>query len=58
MLINLIRLGMMKKLSLCNSLNGYLNIYKNTDDFSASYWFFNNVNDGKNCNEQGCKIDD
>ena len=38
MLINLIRLGMMKEAkSLCNSLNGYLNIYKNPHDFSASY---------------------
>ena len=59
MLINLIRLGMMKEAkSLCNSLNGYLNIYKQHMMTSLrAIDFFNNVNDGKNCNEQGCKID-
>ena len=60
MLINLVRLGMMneaKKLS--NSLNGYLNIYKNHMMSSIrALDYFNSVNDGKNCNEQGCKIDD
>ena len=60
MLINLIRLGMMdeaKKLS--DSLNGYLNIYKNHMMTAIrALDFFNNVNSGKNCNEQGCKIDD
>jgi uncharacterized protein YyaL (SSP411 family) len=60
MLINLIRLGMMdeaKKLS--DSLNGYLNIYKNHMMTAVrALDFFNNVNSGKNCNEQGCKIDD
>ncbi len=59
MLINLTRLGMMdeaKKLS--ESLNGYLNIYKNHMMTSLkAIDYFNNVNDGKNCNEQGCKID-
>ncbi len=59
MLINLVRLGMMndaRKLS--NSLNGYLNIYKNHMMSSIrALDYFNNVNDGKNCNEQGCKID-
>ena len=59
MLINLIRLGMMeeaKKLS--DSLNGYLNIYKNHMMTSVrAIDFFNNVKEGKNCNEQGCKID-
>ena len=59
MLINLIRLGMMdvaKKLS--DSLNGYLNIYKNHMMTSLrAIDYFNNINEGKNCNEQGCKID-
>jgi len=60
MLINLVRLGMMdeaKKLS--DSLNGYLNIYKNHMMTAIrALDFFNNVNSGKNCNEKGCKIDD
>ncbi len=60
MLINLIRLGMMveaKKLS--DSLNGYLNVYKNHMMTSIrALDFFNNIELGKNCNEQGCKIDD
>ena len=60
MLINLVRLGMMgdaKKLF--ESLNGYLNIYKNHMMTSIrALDFFNNISSGKNCNEQGCKIDD
>ena len=60
MLINLVKLGMMeeaKKLS--NSLNGYLNIYKNHMMTSIrALDFFNKINSGKNCNEEGCKIDD
>ena len=60
MLINLVKLGMMneaKKLSY--SLNGYLNVYKNHMMTAIrALDFFNNVNSGKNCNEQGCKIDD
>ena len=59
MLVNLVRLGMMeeaKKLS--ESLNGYLNIYKNHMMTSLrAIDFFNNIKMGKNCNEQGCKID-
>ena len=59
MLINLVRLGMMaeaKKLS--ESLNGYLNIYKNHMMTSLrAIDFFNNIPKGKNCNELGCKID-
>jgi uncharacterized protein YyaL (SSP411 family) len=59
MLINFVRLGMMdeaKKLS--SSLNGYLNIYKNHMMTAIrALDFFNNINLGKNCNEQGCKID-
>tara|TARA_B100000963_G_C22617013_1_gene667901 strand:+ start:725 stop:2455 length:1731 start_codon:yes stop_codon:yes gene_type:complete len=58
MLINFVRLGMMenaKKLS--DSLNGYLNIYKNHMMTSIrAIDFYNNVRDGKNCNEKGCKI--
>ena len=59
MLINMVRLGMMdeaKKLS--DSLNGYLNVYKNHMMTSLrAIDFFNNIKDGKNCNELGCKID-
>jgi uncharacterized protein YyaL (SSP411 family) len=59
MLINLVKLGMMdeaKKLS--NSLNGYLNIYKNHMMTAIrALDFFNNINSGKKCNEQGCKTD-
>ena len=59
MLINLIRLGMMDEAKkLCNSLNGYLNIYKNHMMTSLrAIDYFNNIQEGKNCNEQGCKID-
>ncbi len=60
MLINLTKLGMMdeaKKLS--DSLNGYLNIYKSHMMTAVrALDFFNNIKSGKNCNEQGCKIDD
>ena len=59
MLINFVKLGMMddaKKLS--DSLNGYLNIYKSHMMTALrAIDFFNNIKDGKNCNEQGCKID-
>ena len=59
MLINFIRLGMMneaKKLS--ESLNGYLNNYKNHMMTSLrAVDYYNNIKSGKNCNEQGCKID-
>ena len=59
MLINLIRLGMMNEANkLSKSLNGYLNIYKNHMMTSIrALDYFNNVKEGKNCNEQGCKID-
>ena len=44
---------------LANSLNGYLNIYKNHMMTSIrALDFFNNVNSGKSCNEQGCSIND
>ena len=58
MLINLTRLGMMdeaKKLS--ESLNGYLNIYQNHMMTSLrAIDFFNNIKEGKSCNEHGCKV--
>ena len=58
MLINLVRLGMMKEAKVLSiSLNGYLNVYKNhmmTAIRALDY--FNNINSGKNCNEQGCTI--
>ncbi len=59
MLINLVRLGMMEEAKkICDSLNGYLNIYKNHMMTSIrAIDFFNNIKEGKNCNEQGCKID-
>jgi uncharacterized protein len=60
MLINLVKCGMLdeaKKLSV--SLNGYLNIYKNHMMTAIrALDFFNKIALGKNCNEQGCKIDD
>jgi uncharacterized protein YyaL (SSP411 family) len=60
MLINLIRLGLIDDAKrLANSLNGYLNVYKNhmmTAIRALDY--FNNISSGKNCNEQGCKIND
>ena len=60
MLINLVKLGMMdeaKKLS--DSLNGYLNVYKNHMMTAIrALDFFNSTYSGKNCNEHGCKIDD
>ena len=60
MLINLTRLGMLDQAQkLSDSLNGYLNIYKNHMMTSLrAVDYFNNIKDGKNCNEQGCRIDD
>ena len=60
MLINLVRLGLFKESKkLANSLNGYLNIYKSHMMTSLrALDFFNNINSGKKCNEQGCKIND
>ena len=60
MLTNLVRLGMMKEAKqLSDSLNGYLNIYKNHMMTALrALDFFNNVNSGKNCNELGCATDD
>ena len=60
MFINLIRLGFTEETKkLANSLNGYLNIYKNHMMTAIrALDFFNNIKAGKNCNEQGCKIND
>ena len=44
---------------LSESLNGYLNVYKSHMMTSLrAIDYFNNIKEGKNCNEQGCKIDD
>ena len=60
MLINLIRLGFTEETKkLANSLNGYLNIYKNhmmTAIRALDY--FNNIKSGKKCNEQGCNLNE
>jgi uncharacterized protein YyaL (SSP411 family) len=58
MLINLVRLGKMNEAKiLSNSLNGYLNIYKNHMMTAIrALDFFNNIKSGKNCTEQGCVI--
>ena len=60
MLINLVRLGMMKEAKqLSDSLNGYLNIYKTHMMTSLrALDYFNEIYAGKNCNEEGCKLDD
>ena len=60
MLINLVKIGMMDEAKkLAESLNGYLNIYKNHMMTAIrALDFFNNINSGKNCNEQGCTIDE
>ena len=60
MLINLLRLGMMDEAKkLAQSLNEYLNIYKNHMMTALrAVDFFNNINTGGNCNEQGCNIND
>ena len=58
MLINLIRLGMMNEAkALSNSLNGYLNIYKNHMITAIrALDFYNKLKEGKNCNERGCSL--
>ena len=60
MLINLIRLGFIEETQkLANSLNGYLNIYKNHMMTAIrALDFFNSIKSRKNCNEQGCEIND
>ncbi len=59
MLVNFVRLGMMEEAEkLSDSLNGYLNIYKNHMMTSLrAIDFYCNAKDGKNCNEHGCKRD-
>ena len=60
MLLNFSRLGMKNEArELSNSLNGYLNVYK-THMMTAirAIDFFDNINAGKNCNDQGCKLND
>jgi uncharacterized protein len=60
MLLNFTRLGLIdegKKLS--TSLNGYLNIYKSYMITAIKALdFFNSKLSGKNCNEQGCELND
>ena len=60
MLINLVRLGMMdmaEKLSA--GLNSYLNFYKNHMMTSLrALDFFKNIEDGKNCNQTGCNLNE
>ena len=60
MLTNFVRLGLTDEAKkLANSLNGYLNIYKSHMMTAIrALDFFNNINEGKNCNELGCKIND
>ena len=58
MLRNLSRLGLLKEAKeLAISLNGYLNIYKNFMISSIKSIDLNKrLEEGKNCNEQGCEI--
>ena len=58
MLMNFARLGLIKEGKiLCDSLNGYLNIYKSSMSSTIkSIDYFNEVLLGKNCNDDGCKI--
>ena len=58
MLMNFCRLGYKDQAKeLSDSLNGYLNIYKNfmTSSLKALD-FFKEFNNGKNCNTEGCEI--
>ena len=58
MLINFSRLGFLNEAEeIANTLNGYLNIYKNfmTSSLKALD-FFNEVKNGKKCNSEGCSI--
>ena len=58
MLMNFSRLGYIEQANeLSNSLNGYLNIYKNFMISSLKALdFFTEIKKGKNCNLDGCKI--
>ena len=58
MLMNFCRLGYKDQAKeLSDSLNGYLNIYKNfmTSSLKALD-FFKEIKSGKNCNTEGCEI--
>ena len=59
MLIHLVRVGMMQHAEkLAKSLNGYLNIYKShMMTAMRALDFYNNINSGKNCNQEGCKVE-
>ncbi len=59
MLINLSQLGMLQEAQkLSDSLNGYLNIYKNHMMTSLrALDIFNNIQKKNNCTETGCKVD-
>ncbi len=58
MLINLTRLGFKEQAKhLSESINGYLNLYKNLMTSSLkAVDFFNEIDSGKNCSPEGCKI--
>ena len=58
MLMNFSRMGYIEQANeLSNSLNGYLNIYKNFMISSLKALdIFNEIKEGKNCNLDGCKI--
>ena len=60
MLLNFTRLGFMGKAKILSaSLNGYLNIYKSYMITAIKALdFFNSKLSGKNCDEQGCKLND
>ena len=60
MLINLVRLGMLEEANkLSDSLNGYLNIYRNHMMTSLrAIDYFNKIKEGKNCDQQGCRINE
>ncbi len=60
MLLNFTRLGFMGKAKILSaSLNGYLNIYKSYMITAIKALdFFNSKLSGKNCNEQGCELND
>ncbi|MDC0628060.1 thioredoxin domain-containing protein [Pelagibacteraceae bacterium] len=60
MLLNFTRLGFMDKAKILSaSLNGYLNIYKSYMITAIKALdFFNSKLSGKNCNEQGCELND
>jgi uncharacterized protein len=58
MLINLARLGFKKESKeLASSLNGFLNVYSSFMVSSLkAIDYFNNISNGKKCNDQGCDI--